>query len=181
MNILLIILIVAALVIAALLIAALFTQKEYTVVRETNIIKPKQSVFEYIKFLKNQDSFSKWANMDPNMKKEYKGIDGTVGFVSAWDSNDKKVGKGEQEIVKITEGERIDYELRFIKPFAGKAKAHMLTKKIGENETRVIWGIESGMKYPMNLMLLFMNMDKIMGNDLEVGLANLKKALEKKI
>jgi hypothetical protein len=33
--------------------------------------------------------------MDPNAKMEYKGTDGTVGFISAWDSKIKYVGKGE--------------------------------------------------------------------------------------
>jgi hypothetical protein len=34
------------------------------------------------------------------------------------------------------------------------------------------------MKYPMNLMLLFMNMEKMVGNDLGNGLKNLKTILE---
>ena len=117
--------------------------------------------------------------MDPAMKKEYRGTDGTVGFISTWDSTNKKVGKGEQEIVTILDGERIDFNLRFIKPFPGEAKAYMSTESIDENKTQVRWGLESGMKYPLNIMLLFMNMDKMMGNDLETGLANLKAILEK--
>jgi hypothetical protein len=36
--------------------------------------------------------------MDPDMKKTYRGTDGTVGFVSEWESNKKDVGTGEQEI-----------------------------------------------------------------------------------
>jgi len=179
MGILYIILIVIALVVSSLLIAALFTQKDYSVKREMVINKPKLLIFDYIKYLKNQDQFSKWATMDPNMKKEYRGTDGTVGFTSFWDSEDKKVGKGEQEIVSIIEGERVDFSLRFIKPFPGEAKAFMSTEKITENETLVKWVLESSMKYPMNLMLLFMNMEKMMGPDLETGLANLKKLMEK--
>jgi hypothetical protein len=35
------------------------------------------------------------------------------------------------------------------------------------------------MKYPMNLMLLFMNMEKMVGRDLSIGLTNLKNTLEK--
>jgi hypothetical protein len=35
------------------------------------------------------------------------------------------------------------------------------------------------MKYPMNGMLLFMNMDKLLGKDLETSLTNLKHILEK--
>jgi hypothetical protein len=39
--------------------------------------------------------------MDPNMKKTYTGTDAEVGFISAWESTDKNVGVGEQEIKKI--------------------------------------------------------------------------------
>lgn len=38
--------------------------------------------------------------------------------------------------------------------------------------------ITSGMNYPMNVMLLFMNMGKMMGRDMETSLGNLKKLLE---
>jgi hypothetical protein len=164
---------------AIALITALFVKKEYAVEREVTINKPKQEVFEYIKYLKNQDSYSVWANMDPQMKKEYKGTDGTVGFVSAWDSEKSDVGKGEQEIKKITEGERIDFELRFKKPFESTEPAYMITESVGDNQTKVKWGFSGEMKYPMNLMLLFMNMEEMVGKDLATGLQNLKTNLEK--
>jgi hypothetical protein len=35
------------------------------------------------------------------------------------------------------------------------------------------------MKYPMNLMLLFFNMDEMLGKDLNTGLTDLKTILEK--
>lgn len=162
-----------------LLIIALFVRKEYSLVREINISKPVNEVFDYLKFLKNQDNFSKWALMDPNMKKEYNGVDASVGFISAWDSKNKNVGKGEQEIKNLSEGKRIDYEIRFIKPFSGVAQSYLTSENLSANETRINWGFASKMKYPMNLMLLFMNMDKMLGNDLETGLKNLKNILEK--
>jgi hypothetical protein len=167
-------------IIVLLLIIALFVKNEYAVEREVVINKPKQEVFDYIKALKNQDNFSVWAMRDPDMKKEYRGTDGTVGFVSAWDSQKDDVGKGEQEILSIKEGERIDYELRFIKPFEAKDKAYMVTQAVSENQTKVKWGFNGRMKFPMNLMLLFMDMDKMLGKDLEQGLQNLKIILEKK-
>ena len=174
-----IILYVLLIIVAIPLILALFVKKDYSVEREIVISKPKFTVFDYLKYLKNQDNFSKWATMDPNMKKEYYGTDGTVGFVSAWDSDDKNVGKGEQEIKKINEGNRIDYEIRFIKPFAGIANAYMTLNSTTNNATIVNWGFDSKMKYPMNLMLLFMNMEKMIGNDFSTGLSTLKKVLEK--
>ena len=162
-----------------LLIVALFAKKDYDVEKEIVINKPRQEVFNYIKFLKNQNNYSKWATMDPGMKKEYRGADGTVGFVSAWDSDQKEVGKGEQEIKKITDGKRIDYELRFIKPFESTEQTYMATDAVSENQTKVKWGFNGRMNYPMNLMLLCMNMEKMVGDDLQTGLNNLKNIVEK--
>ena len=162
-----------------LLIVALFAKKDYDVEKEIVIDKPRQEVFNYIKFLKNQNNYSKWATMDPGMKKEYRGADGTVGFVSAWDSDQKEVGKGEQEIKKITDGKRIDYELRFIKPFESTEQTYMATDAVSENQTKVKWGFNGRMNYPMNLMLLCMNMEKMVGDDLQTGLNNLKNIVEK--
>ena len=97
------------LLIVLVLIAALFIPKGMMAEREIVINKPKQEVFNYIKLLKNQNNYSKWATMDPAMKKEFRGTDGTVGFVSVWDSENGNVGKGKQEIKKIIEGDRINF------------------------------------------------------------------------
>ncbi len=167
--------IIVALVVI-LLVAALFLSKDYTVEKSITINKPKTEVFNYIKSLKNQYNFSKWASMDPTMKKTFTGTDNTVGFISAWEGN-SDVGKGEQEIKKITEGQRVDFDLRFEKPMKDVAQAYMTTDSTGTNQTLVKWGINGHMSYPMNIMGLFMN--KMLGGDFEVGLANLKALQEK--
>jgi hypothetical protein len=174
------ILIGIGIIIALFLIIGIFAKKEYTVERQISINKSRQELFDYIKSLKNQNDFSKWAQMDPNMRKDYKGTDGTVGFISSWDSDDKNVGAGEQEITKIDEGNRIDFDLRFKRPMEGNATAYMITEQAAENQTTVKWGIHGAMAYPMNTMMLFMNMDKMLGADLETGLTNLKNMQEKK-
>ena len=162
-----------------MLVLALFTRKTYSLKREIKIRRPLQDVFNFLRHLKNQDQFSKWVMMDPNMKKEFRGTDGSVGFVYAWDGN-KQAGKGEQEIKAIDEGKRIDVEVRFIKPFEGIASTPFTTKSLSENETEVTWAMTSTMKYPMNIMLLFLNMNKLLGKDLENSLVALKKNLENK-
>jgi len=179
MKIVFIILIAILSLVALLLLVGLFMKKEYHVARDVVINKPKQLVFEYIKLLKNQNKYSVWATMDANMKTEFTGTDGTAGFVSAWDSQDKNVGRGEQEILKVVDGERVDYEIRFIKPFESTSDASMTTVSVNENQTKITWAFTGKMKYPMNLMLLFMNMEKMIGNDLQNGLENLKGLIEK--
>ena len=165
-------------ILALLLITGLFVNGEYAVERKVTINKSKQEVFDYVKYLKNQDNFSVWAKIDPAMKKEFKGEDGTVGFVSAWNSENPDAGKGEQKIIKITEGEQIDYELHFIEPFESTDFAYLATEAVNDSVTTVKWGFNGKMKYPMNLMMLTMNMEEMLAPDLQNGLNSLKGILE---
>lgn len=165
-------------IIALLLLSGLFISKDMKATKEVIINKPVADVFNYVKYLKNQDNYSKWGSLDPNMKKTYTGTDATPGFVSAWEGN-KKVGAGEQEILSIQDGKQIDYQLRFIKPFKSIAASTMTTEAVDANSTRVSWGFDSKMNYPMNIMKVFMNMEKMIGNDFSLGLNNLKNILEK--
>ena len=166
-------------IVALVLIVALFVDGNYAVEREITVNKPKQEVFDYVKYLKNQDNFSVWAQMDPDMKKDFKGTDGQVGAISSWESERDDVGKGEQEIIKIEEGKRVDYELRFIEPFEAKDNAYMATEALDSTKTKVKWGFNGKMQYPMNTMLLFMDMEQMLGSQLDSGLINLKAVLEK--
>lgn len=165
------------LVIAVPLILALFVRSDYNVERSVVIERPNQEVFDYIRYLKNQDNYSVWSRKDPEMRQEFRGVDGTVGFMYAWHGNDE-VGKGEQEIVGITQGERVDYALRFIEPFEGYANTSLITESAGEDRTMVTWTMDSSMPYPFNLMLLFMDMEEMLGDNLQTGLENLKLVLE---
>lgn len=178
MKILKPLLIAIVVIIAIPLIAALFLENEFNVSREITINKSKQEVWEYSKYLKNQNDWSVWGSMDPNMKVSFTGEDGTVGFVSAWESKHDSVGKGEQEITKIEEGKRIDYELRFLEPMAATNYAYMTFDSLAIDQTKVTWGFSGKMPYPMNAITLFVDFDEMLGKDFSQGLANLKTKLE---
>jgi uncharacterized protein YndB with AHSA1/START domain len=179
MDIILTILGILAGIIVLLLVLALIAPKAYTIQRSIVINKPVHRVFEYVKYLRNQDNYSKWVMTDPNKRMTYRGTDGTVGYASAWDSDVKQAGKGEQTIEKIIEDERIDIRVVFIKPFAGVADTYIATQAVTDNATAVKWSFNGKMAYPMNLMLLFINMDKMLGADMDESLGNLKRILEK--
>jgi len=165
------ILLVILALIALILIVAAFVPKKFTSEREIVINKPRSEVFDYIRYIKNQDNFGVWQLSDPAMKKSYEGTDGTVGFKYSWDS--KEMGKGTQTITNIVEGERMDTELDF--GFGDPAKAYFITKDANAGQTTVVWGITGKSPYPFNIMGLFYDM----GNDFEKGLQNLKGVLEK--
>ncbi len=117
---------------------------------------------------------------DPNVKIEHRGTDGTVGYVSAWESQIKKVGKGEQEIKGIVEGKKVDLRLHFIKPSEGRADAFMETEAAPGNQTKLTWGLNGKIKYPFNFIVLgLIKMENMLSKDMATSLNNLKKLLEK--
>jgi hypothetical protein len=176
MKIIITILLSIAGIIVLLLVAALFIKKEYTIQREIIINKPRQLVFDYIKLLKNQDHFNKWVMVDPAMKKDFKGTDGTVGFIYAWNGN-KNAGEGEQEIISVVEGNKIETEIRFLRPMKSVAYANMTLSSVNENQTKVTWSNAGKMPYPMNIMVSMVQ--KMLAKDMDTSLANLKTILEK--
>ncbi|MBI9041734.1 SRPBCC family protein [Lutibacter sp.] len=167
--------IVALIILIAVL--HLLAPKNYDASRSIFINKPLPEVFQYLKSLKDQDNWSPWAEKDPNMNKTFTGVDGEVGCISAWVGN-KDVGEGEQEITGIEENKEIKSQLRFLKPFKSTSNAYLRVEKEGDG-TKVIWGFTGENKFPMTIMMLFMNMDKMVGKDFEYGLNKLKGILEK--
>lgn len=147
------------------------------IVKSTQIARPLQDVFAYLKLTKNQDNFSVWNMTDPSMNKKYLGNDGTVGFVYSWDSTNKNVGAGEQEITSIEEGKSIGYEVRFSRPMKNVGKIYFLFSSPGNGVTSVTWIFDSPSKFPFSLLSPIFK--RILGKDLEKGLANLKNILEK--
>src|SRR5450631_2994435 len=136
MNILITILLVLIGIIALLLIIGLFTKREHYVRREIIINAPLQKVFDYLKLLKNEDEWNKNEKTDPNKKQEFRGKDGTVGFIIAFSGN-KNVGVGEKEITNIIEGKRIETEMRFVKPMTFTASLIMNIESLSDNQTKV--------------------------------------------
>ncbi len=166
------IIIVLLIIVAIPLIIALFVSKDFKSEGEIVINKTKQEVFDYIKYVKNQDNFGVWQLSDPNIKTTSEGEDGTVGFRYSWDS--EKIGKGAQVITNIIENERMESDMFFYDFDETANKSYITVEEKSPNETLVKWGIAGKSPYPFNLMNLFFNMDK----DFNKGLENLKVILE---
>src|SRR5688572_10087943 len=139
-KIIITVLAVALVLVAVVGVVSLISPTDLKVERQATINKPKPEVFAYLKMLKNHRQWAAWQRRDPDMKTEYRGTDGTVGFVSYWKGTGDDTGEGEQEIKKITEGERIDTELRFKQPFESTADAYLVTDAVGDAQTKVRWG-----------------------------------------
>jgi len=176
MNIVLIILSIIGGLIVLLLLIALISPKKYSVSRELVINRPRMDVFNYARLIKNQEKYSVWVMRDPNVNIVYKGTDGTVGAMSSWKSENKNVGVGEQEIKKIKEGESIETEIRFEKPFKSTGYGWTILNDDGAGMTKVTTRFYGYSKYPFNAMNFMM--DKMLGKDILQNLKNMKSNLE---
>lgn len=175
MAIFITVLLVLAGIIVLLLILALVARKTYHIQREIIINAPLSKVFDYVKKLRNQDNYNKWVMADPNMKRDYRGVDGETGFIYAWNGN-KKAGQGEQEIKHISEGKSIQTEIRFVRPFTAIANSNIETHPLSDSQTKVNWSNESKMKFPLNIMIVMV--EKMLVKDMDTSLNNLKAIME---
>lgn len=175
MSVLLIILLIIIAIIVLVLIIAAASKKNYSIKRDIIINAPAQKIFDYVKFIKNQDYYNKWVMTDPAMKKDFRGTDGTVGFVYGWNGN-KKAGEGEQEIQSITPGKSVVSEVRFLRPFPGKSILETEVISKGDNTSNVSLQTSSYMKFPMNIMIPMVS--GMLANDMDITLQNLKRIME---
>ncbi len=176
MSTLALILIIAAVILAIVIIAALLAPKQMQIEQSIVINRPANAVFEYIKLIRNQDSYSVWNMSDPNKRVTTTGTDGTVGFIYTWDSDNKNTGAGAQEITAIKQSESITCQLRFERPMKNTATTIMRVTATG-NQSTVTWVFEGPTQFPFSILTpVFKNM---LGKDMLAGLSNLKNVLEK--
>ncbi|MEZ4802505.1 MAG: SRPBCC family protein [Gelidibacter sp.] len=170
---------ILAAIIVLIVVLALIAPKKYHVNRSIVIQKPLPEVYDYLKFIKNQDYWSPWKKKDPNMKQTTVGVDGEIGFINKWEGN-KEVGSGEQELTRLVENDIVESQLRFFKPWKSESDAYIKVNRIDENNTEVVWGFSGVNKIPANIFMLFFDMDKAVGKDFDQGLTSLKEILENK-
>ncbi len=173
-----IVIVLGASLVALIAVLGMIAPTDVLVEKAIVINKPKNFVFERLKFVKSHNEWSPWAKKDPNIKNEYKGEDGAVGFVASWSGN-SDVGVGEQEIKKIVDGQEIQLELRFKEPMEDTSTVYLITEALSDTQTTVKWGMRGKMKFPGNIFCLIFRMHEKLGRDFEEGLQSLKTILER--
>jgi len=177
MKVLRISLIVLGILVAIVAVLAFLAPKDMNLERSIVINAPREVVYQHVKTLTAQNVWSPWTQLDSTMTAEYRGTDGEVGAVYAWQGN-SEVGKGEQEITSVTPNERVEQVIRFEEPFASTAAVFIALTDTTDNSTKVSWGFKSKMQIPFNAMGLFFNMTEAIGQDYDKGLNSLKTLVE---
>ena len=171
------IIVLAIIVIVVLL--ALIAPKSYNVERTIVINAPKEIVFRQVQFWRNWGAWSPWAEQDSSMKITVEGVDGQPGSKYIWKGDPKKTGEGEMTNTSIKTNEEILYHLHFIVPWDSESDGWVRLSEAASG-VQAAWGFAGKYPMPMNIMLLFMNMEKMMAPDFDRGLELLKKVSEEK-
>lgn len=169
--------IVVVVVLAAILLFAATKPDTFRVERTTTIKAPPEKAFALINDFHSWNTWSPYEKKDPDMKRAYSGAANGKGAIYEWDGN-KNVGKGRMEITESTPSSRIVIKLDFLSPFEAHNTAEFTLQPQGDS-TQVTWAMYGPANYVSKLMSVFFSMDKMIGDDFAIGLANLKAAAEK--
>jgi carbon monoxide dehydrogenase subunit G len=162
---------------AALLIYAATRPDTFRVQRTVSIKAPPEKIFALINDFHSWGAWSPYEKKDPAMKRTLSGAAHGKGAVYEWEGN-KDIGKGRMEILDASPPSKVTIKIDFVKPF----EAHNIvdfTLAAKGDATNVTWAIHGPSPYMSKVMGLFVNMESMIGNDFEAGLAALKTVTEK--
>ena len=176
-EIIAIIAVVLAIVIAIVLILAATKPNTFSVQRATTVKAPPERIFPLINDFHQWGSWSPYENKDPAMKRSFSGAADGRGAVYGWEGN-KNVGSGRMEILDSSVPSKIVIKLDFFAPFEGHNTAEFTMLPQGD-ATNLTWRMHGPVPFVAKIMHVFINMDRMVGKDFEIGLANLKRLTEK--
>ncbi|MBC8001968.1 MAG: SRPBCC family protein [Opitutaceae bacterium] len=165
-----------AVLLIILLIVIATRPGEFKVARSATINTSPALVFAQVNELRKWEAWNPWGKLDPNMKLTYSGAASGVGASYAWVGNNE-VGEGRATITEIRADELVQLKLEFFKPMAGVSTATFTLRPHG-GHTEVTWAMDGKNNFIAKAMCLVMSMDKMIGNQFEKGLADLKLVAE---
>jgi hypothetical protein len=169
--------VVLGVVIVGALLAFAATRPDSLHVQRATIIKaPPEKIFPLINDFRRWSSWSPYETVDPAMKRTYSGASNGTGAVYEWEGN-MQIGQGRMEITDASQPSSVTIKLDFFKPLEGHDIARFALVPAG-GSTNVTWTMDGPSPYVGKLIGVFVNMDAMIGDQFDTGLAKLKAAAE---
>jgi len=127
--------------------------------------------------LRQFNTWNPYERKDPAIQGQYSATTSGPGARYAWQS--EKVGVGSMEIVEATAPRRVGMKLDFVKPFEAHNQVEFTLQPEGAEATRITWAMQGPVPYLAKIAHLVFNMDRMVGQDFEEGLANLQAVAQK--
>jgi hypothetical protein len=117
---------------------------------------------------------SPWEKADPDMQKTFEGPAAGVGQSLAW-SGTMDVGTGKMTIEESVPGQKVVIRLEFVKPMKSTA-LYSLALVDTPNGSSLTWAMDGNHNFIGKAFGMFVDMDKMLGADVEMGLAQVALA-----
>ncbi len=171
------ILLFLAVIIIVFIVAVFLQPSTFRYSRSATIAAPPEAVFPQVNELKKWEAWNPWGKMDPQAKMTYEGPPAGVGASYAWSSTNGQVGEGKNTIIESKPAELVKFRLEFMRPMAGTNIAEFTFKPEGGN-TVVTWTMSGECNFIAKAFGLFVNCDKMVGDQFSKGLADMKSVVE---
>jgi carbon monoxide dehydrogenase subunit G len=163
-------------IIAIVLAYAATRPDRFQIQRSTSIKASAEKIFPLINDMHAFNTWNPFDKKDPNIKGTYTGP--ASGKDASYAFESKMSGTGNIEIVDSAEPSRVTMKLTMIKPIHADNRVEFTLQPEGDT-TRVTWVMDGGVPFVGKVIHLIFNMDKMVGQDFEAGLADLKTAVER--
>src|SRR5688572_16907006 len=163
-------------VLALILVAVIALQpSEFAIERDTVIAASPEVIFPHLESPKALDVWSPWLKMDPKIAVTHAGPERGVGASESWEG--PEMGAGRLSITGVKPNEEVELKLEFLKPMEATNRALFTLTPVGDG-TRVAWRMEGANNFLAKAASLVMDMDAMVGDTFEKGLADLKALAE---
>jgi carbon monoxide dehydrogenase subunit G len=170
------ILIALAAILLIFVVVVAMQPSEFHVERTATVAGPQADVFARVNDFHKWDTWSPWAKLDPAAKVNFEGPPSGEGTVMTWAGNDK-VGEGKMTLVESRPSDLVKIKVDFVKPFEGSSTSQFTFKPDGDR-TAVTWTMDASHNFLEKAFCLIMNGRKMVGDDMEKGLAQIKSVVE---
>ncbi len=193
----------AGALVALAVVAFALLPHSYSVQREVIINASPETVFTYLTRLEERPKWLAWYQREPTGKASVAhnggskasvahnggsqasvtqnggqtgyaaGLSAQPGTTFSWDG--QEMGVGSATLTALTPNERLEFALSFKKPFTLDCNDTFVLEPVASG-TKVVWTNHGGLEGPQRVMALFL--DRLVGPDYAIGLANLKRRIE---
>jgi len=165
-----------AAIVLVLIVVVAMQPAEFRITRKAVVNAPPAVVFSLVNDFHQWEAWSPWAKMDPAAKNTFEGAAAGVGAVYKWAGNNK-VGEGRMTLMESRASESIRIKIEFLKPLKATNTVEFTFKPEG-GQTTVSWSMSGKNNFLCKAFGLFVNCDKMCGDQFETGLAAMKAVAE---
>ncbi len=163
-------------VLISILVFATTKPSSFSYSRSVIIDAPAEKIFPFVNNLTEWPKWSPYEKLDPNMKRKLSGPPVGVGAVYEWDGN-SNIGAGRMAILDVKMPSSISIQLNFFRPMKGTNQVLFSFEPQGTS-TKVTWSMSGITNYMGKLISVFIDCEKMVGDQFSEGLIKLKKVVE---